>query len=66
MIGCHPGRLFQVTVAGGSYREGLMAVVQGGPAGMRLTEQEICGAPLLRKPGADYQAIRENVASEDR
>ena len=26
MIGCHIGRFFQVTVAGGSYQEGLTAV----------------------------------------
>lgn len=53
MIGCHTGRMFQVTVAGGSYQEGLMAVVQGHPPGMLLTEQEIYGDLLLRKPGAD-------------
>ena len=53
MIGCHIGRQFQVTVAGGSYQEGLTAVVQGCPPGMTLTEQEIYGDLLLRKPGAD-------------
>lgn len=53
MIGCHLGRMFQVTVAGGSYQEGLTAVVQGVPPGMPLTEQEIYGDLLLRKPGAD-------------
>ena len=53
MIGCHIGRIFQVTVAGGSYQEGLTAVVQGHPPGMLLTEQEIYGDLLLRKPGAD-------------
>jgi len=53
MIGCHIGRFFQVTVAGGSYQEGLVAVVQGHPPGMLLTEQEIYGDLLLRKPGAD-------------
>jgi len=53
MIGCHVGRFFQVTVAGGSYQEGLVAVVQGHPPGMLLTEQEIYGDLLLRKPGAD-------------
>ena len=31
MIGCHIGRMFQVTVAGGSYQEGLTAVIQGHP-----------------------------------
>jgi len=53
MIGCHIGRMFQVTVAGGSYQEGLSAVVQGHPPGMLLSEQEIYGDLLLRKPGAD-------------
>jgi chorismate synthase len=53
MIGCHFGRFFQVTVAGGSYQEGLTAVVQGVPPGMYLSEQEIYGDMLLRKPGTD-------------
>ncbi|MGA2171539.1 MAG: chorismate synthase [Sedimentisphaerales bacterium] len=53
MIGCHIGRMFQVTVAGGSYQEGLTAVLQGHPPGMPLTEQEIYGDLLLRKPGTD-------------
>jgi len=53
MIGCHFGRMFQVTVAGGSYQEGLTAVVQGLPPGMLLSEQEIYGDLLLRKPGTD-------------
>ncbi|MBN1391346.1 MAG: chorismate synthase [Sedimentisphaerales bacterium] len=53
MIGCSMGRMFQVTVAGGSYQDGLTAVVQGVPPGMLLTEQEIYGDLLLRKPGAD-------------
>jgi len=53
MIGCHTGRFFQVSVAGGSYQEGLTAVVQGAPPAMSLTEQELYGDLLLRKPGAD-------------
>ncbi|OHB80393.1 MAG: hypothetical protein A2Z25_13350 [Planctomycetes bacterium RBG_16_55_9] len=53
MLGCHIGRLFQVTVAGGSYQEGLTSVIQGVPPGMLLSEQEIYGDLLLRKPGAD-------------
>jgi len=53
MLGCHIGRLFQVTVAGGSYQEGLTAVIQGHPPGMLITEQEIYGDLLLRKPGSD-------------
>ncbi len=53
MIGCHIGRFFQVTVAGGSYQEGLTSVVQGVPPGLLLSEQEIYGDLLLRKPGAD-------------
>jgi len=53
MIGCHVGRVFQVTVAGGSYQEGLTSVIQGVPPGLLLTEQEIYGDMLLRKPGTD-------------
>jgi len=53
MLGCHLGRCFQVTVAGGSYQEGLTNIIQGVPPGMLLTEQEIYGDLLLRKPGAD-------------
>ena len=53
MIGCHIGRCFQVTVAGGSYQDGLTAVLQGHPTGMLLSEQGIYGDLLLRKPGAD-------------
>jgi len=53
MMGCHFGRLFQVTVAGGSYQEGLTCVIQGVPPGMYITEPEIYGDLLLRKPGAD-------------
>ena len=53
MIGCHIGRCFQVTVAGGSYQEGLTSVLQGVPPGFLLTEREIYGDLLLRKPGAD-------------
>jgi chorismate synthase len=53
VIGCHFGRNFQVTVAGGSYQDGLNATLQGVPPGMLLTEQEIYADLLLRKPGAD-------------
>lgn len=53
MLGCHFGRCFQVTIAGGSYQEGLTTVIHGNPPGMMLTEQEIYGDLLLRKPGAD-------------
>ncbi|MFH1538605.1 MAG: chorismate synthase, partial [bacterium] len=53
MLGCQIGRFFQVTVAGGSYQDGLSTTVQGVPPGMLLTEQEIYSDLLLRKPGAD-------------
>lgn len=53
MIGCHIGRLFQATVSGGSYQEGLSATIQGVPPGLLISEQEIYGDLLLRKPGAD-------------
>jgi len=53
MLGCHLGRNLQVTVGGGSYQEGLTSVIEGVPPGMLLSEQEIYGDLLLRKPGAD-------------
>jgi len=53
MLGCHIGRNFQATVAGGSYQDGLNVIVQGHPPAMKITEQEIYGDLLLRKPGAD-------------
>ena len=53
MFGCHLGRNFQLSVAGGSYQDGLTAMVHGVPAGLELSEQEIYGDLLLRKPGAD-------------
>ena len=51
MFGCSIGKLFQVAVAGGSYQEGMTAHLQGVPAGMRFTEEEIYSELLLRKPG---------------
>ncbi|MBN1653260.1 MAG: chorismate synthase [Deltaproteobacteria bacterium] len=53
MLGCHVGRCFQVTVAGGSYQEGLTTIIHGAPPDMLLSEQEIYADLLLRKPGAD-------------
>ncbi len=53
MFGCHLGKLFQVSVAGGSYQEGLTTVVQGAPPGMLLSEADLYADLLLRKPGAD-------------
>lgn len=53
MFGCHLGKLFQVTISGGSYQEGLTSVLQGVPSGLLISEQEIYGDLLLRKPGAD-------------
>ncbi|HQB62271.1 MAG TPA: chorismate synthase, partial [Spirochaetota bacterium] len=53
MNGCHFGRFFQVSVAGGSYQEGLVSVLQGVPPSLALSEMDIYGDLLLRKPGAD-------------
>lgn len=53
MIGSHFGRMFQVSVSGGSYQEGLQATLHGVAPGLLLSEQEIYGDLLLRKPGAD-------------
>lgn len=53
MLGCHLGKMFQVTAGGGSYQDGLNTIIQGVVPGISLTEQEIYGDLLLRKPGAD-------------
>ncbi len=53
MFGCHIGKLCQLTMAGGSYQDGLTAVLQGIPPGLLLREQEIYADMLCRKPGAD-------------
>jgi chorismate synthase len=45
--------MVQLTVSGGSYQEGLVSTVQGIPPGIRISEAEIYGDLLLRKPGAD-------------
>ena len=51
MFGCSYGRLFQITVAGGSYQEGLTTHIQGVPTGLYLEEKEIYAELLQRKPG---------------
>jgi chorismate synthase len=51
MLGCTYGTMFRVTVAGGSYQEGLTAHLQGVPPGLLITEEEIYRDLLLRKPG---------------
>ncbi len=51
MLGCNYGNLFQVTVAGGSYQEGLTTHMQGVPTGLLLDESEIYSELLQRKPG---------------
>jgi chorismate synthase len=51
MLGCNYGRLFQVTVAGGSYQEGLTTHIQGVPTGLLIEEKEIYSELLQRKPG---------------
>jgi len=51
MLGCTYGRLFRVTVGGGSYQEGLSVNMQGVPPGLLVSEEEIYSGLLLRKPG---------------
>lgn len=51
MMGCRYGTLFQTTVAGGSYQDGLSVNLQGVPPGLLFTEEEIYADLLLRKPG---------------
>ena len=51
MLGCNYGRLFHVTVAGGSYQEGLITHIQGVPTGLLIEEKDIYSELLQRKPG---------------
>ncbi len=51
MLGCSYGKVFQVTVAGGSYQNGLTTHIQGVPTGYLFTEREIYSELLQRKPG---------------
>jgi len=51
MLGCSYGSNFQVTVAGGSYQNGLTTHIQGVPPGLYFTEEQIYCDLLLRKPG---------------
>ncbi len=51
MLGCTYGKLFQTTVAGGSYQDGLTVLMQGVPPGIYITEAEVYEALLTRKPG---------------
>lgn len=75
MLGCTLGSIFQVSVAGGSYQEGLTTFIQGVPPGYYLTESEIYESLLTRKPGqselasprreADVPVIYSGVNSAD-
>jgi chorismate synthase len=51
MLGCDIGKLFRLTVAGGSYQDGLTSHIQGVPPGLLITEEEIYRDLLVRKPG---------------
>jgi len=51
MLGCSIGTLFQTTIAGGSYQEGLTVHLQGVPPGLLITEPAIYSELLVRKPG---------------
>ncbi len=51
MLGCNIGNLFKVTVAGGSYQEGLTTLIQGVPTGILFEEKDIYSELLQRKPG---------------
>ena len=51
MLGCNYGNLFQVTVAGASYQEGLTTHIQGVPTGIYVEESQIYSELLQRKPG---------------
>ncbi len=51
MLGCTYGKLLTVTVAGGSYQDGLSVNLQGVPPGLLIREEEVYADLLLRKPG---------------
>ncbi len=51
MLGCTYGKLLTVTVAGGSYQDGLSVNIQGVPPGLLIREEEVYADLLLRKPG---------------
>jgi chorismate synthase len=51
MLGCDIGTMFKLTVAGGSYQDGLVTHLQGVPPGLLITEEQIYEDLLLRKPG---------------
>ena len=51
MYGCSYGKLFQVTVGGGSYQDGLITHMQGVPPGLYFEEKDIYAELLQRKPG---------------
>jgi len=51
MLGCDLGTMFRVTVAGGSYQDGLTIHLQGVPPGLMITEEQIYEDLLIRKPG---------------
>jgi len=51
MLGCTIGNLLKLTVAGGSYQEGLTSHIQGVPPGLFITEEQIYRDLLCRKPG---------------
>ncbi len=51
MLGCTYGVMFRVSVAGGSYQDGLTVHLQGVPPGLLITEEEVYCDLLLRKPG---------------
>ncbi len=53
MLGCHMGKLIQLTISGGSYQEAMTAILQGIPPGLLLDEQAIYGELLLRKHHVD-------------
>ncbi|MBF0244227.1 MAG: chorismate synthase [Planctomycetes bacterium] len=51
MLGCSYGNIFQVSVAGGSYQEGLTVHIQGVEPGLLFDESSIYTDLLVRKPG---------------
>lgn len=66
MAGNSIGQLFRVTTCGESHGVGLMAIVDGVPPGLALTEEDLQKDLDRRKPGTSKfatQRIRKSMVS---
>ncbi|ELA08607.1 chorismate synthase [Moraxella macacae 0408225] len=64
MAGNTIGRLFTVTTCGESHGAGLMAIVDGMPPGLNLSEQDLQKELDRRKPGSNKFTTQRNESDE--